>query len=219
MRRLIASVDLGVLVDIISNVAGMMILLACVALLVQRQDAATPHGRLAAKPISYPLTYLPEKRSITYCLKNRKFYRLPETQLLEEVTERTRTGKPVMWVELAKDGVYGRIHVTPTATGFRFQFRTNQDGGIPLTDATELTKALDEEVEKYPPDKFFYVFHVWPDAFADFREIREFLLQRRVEVGWMPRSYERPDPGEPPPFDITYAIGMYDEHYTSIKAQ
>lgn len=220
-HRLHDSVDLGVLVDIISNVAGMMILLACISLLTQdqRTEPARPVERV--KPISFPLAYLPDKRSVTLCLVHGALYELPEIQLLDAVLARTAKGESVEWLELEHEGVVGRIEVTNTATGYRFLYRTLPGKGLPLADVRGVTRKLDDLVSRYPPDRFFLVFHSWPEEFAPFRDVREYLHAKGVEVGWNPRR-------EPPAvssrvrgdhFDVAYSIGEYDERLTSIKAQ
>lgn len=211
--------DFSVLVDVLSNMAGMMVLMACVALLVR--DAGTPGQRERdAKPINYPMAYLPiEKRPVAFCIKYGRFYELPEEALLAKITEGAADGEPVEWVELTKDGVFGRIDVTDTATGFKFQFKLleDQQGGTPVNDQVALAKRLDGIVATFPPDRFFYVIHTWDDAHAPFREIREYLLEQGVEVGWSPHAYEFDYRFSQ--YDVVYAIGQYSKDFSSIKAQ
>jgi hypothetical protein len=214
LRRVDLTVDLGVLVDIISNVAGMMILLACVAMLVSQRGAPGGDRRPAAKPINYPLAYLPDKRSDTFCLRHGKLYQLPEKELLTELTKQAASGKAVGWAELTKDGVKSRIEVVPTATGFRFYYSLLPEGGIPLNNKAKLIEVMNEAIKLNPPDKFFFVFHVWPEHFAEFRDLREYLLERGVEVGWSPRNT-----ASNRDYDLVYAIGEYNENLSSIKAQ
>jgi hypothetical protein len=214
------SIDYSVLVDIISNVAGMMIMLACVALLVQQKDIE-PVEDQKAKPISFPLAYVPVKRSLTLCIKYGNFYQLPEEQLLRAVAARTSKGETVGELSLVHRGVEGRIALTPTTTGFSFRFRLLPSGGLPAVDSLRMAETLDRLLERFPPDRFFYVIQVWPedDGFRRFREVREYLHERGVEVGWTPGLTLPPtDDGQPRP-DIIYSIGEYNEKLSTIKAQ
>jgi hypothetical protein len=216
MARSRLKIDIGVLVDIISNVAGMMILLACVAIMIKHKEEDGEAQRKTAKPISFPLAYIPEKRSLTVCLKYQRLYRLPEEAALEAISKQASTGKPVRSVDIVEAGVNSMVQITPTWTGYRFHYRMLRDGGTPLSNKAKVVKDLDKLIEDYPPDKFFYVFHAWPDCFSDLAEIREYLHERGVEVGWQPRVDE-PSAGDG--YDIVYSMGEYDESLTSIKAQ
>ncbi len=209
-----SSVDLAVLTDIISNVVGMTILLACVALLFRQKTLGESAGEnLAAKPISFPLAYVPEKRSLTLVLKHDRLYELPEKELLEAVTEKVVDHEPVAWLRLEKDGVDGEIHLTSTATGFRFMYKIKPAGGVLLDSTPLLVKTIDAIISKFPPERFFYVFHTWPECFSQFREIREYLIEQGGEVGWHPRAENREK------YDVIYSIGEYDESLSTIKAQ
>jgi len=215
MKPSLANLDLSVLVDVLSNAAGMMMLMACFALVLRQQSPGAMAARTElAKPISFPLAYIPDKRSVTLALKHGKLYRLPEAEMLQAMTERAGQGTPVHYLDLTKDGVSTQIVVTPTATGFRFLFTMQPEGGVPLTDAAQVKKLLQEMIKRFPPEHFFLVVHTWPDSVQHFREIREYLHEQEMEVGWMPRSS-----GEEQGVDIAYSIGEYDEDLTSIKAQ
>ncbi len=219
MRRHRNEIDLSALVDIISNVAGMMILLACVAILVRQQDTTDLVAMTAAKPISFPFPYIPDKRSLTLCLKGERLYQLPEKEALEEISRKTEKGETVQWIDLVKNGVEARVELTPTFTGFRFQYRILPEGGVDLRNKKLLVTTLESILEEYPAEKFFYSFHTWPDSFEEFREIREFLHEKGIEVGWE----LHPDlPGDAPQgtrYDVIYSVGEYDEKLTTIKAQ
>lgn len=214
------NIDFQVLVDIISNVAGMMILLACMAVMVRQQDAPAANDDSGAKPIAFPASYLPGKRSLPLCLKWGQFYELPERDLLEAMAEKASKGKPVAWVSVPGDDVDGRLDLTPTITGFRFSYRLNPRGGIPLRDTARLVERLEEIIRKRPPENFFYVIHTWPECFEQFRDVRAFLHDRGVEVGWNTHLHQPPDePGGEPPMDVVYSMGEYSENLSSIKAQ
>ena len=207
-------IDLSALVDIISNIAGMMLLLACVALLVSQKEKDPVNDlEISTKPISFPMAYIPDKRSLTLCLKFGNLYELPEKELLEAIKKNTENGQAVQWLTVSKEGVNATIHLTPTNTGFRFEYKLTKDGGVPLNATQELVKRLGSIIEKYSPQDFFYVFHTWPQHFSDFREIREYLLENGVEIGWVPRTNEEKI------FDVVYSMGEYDEHLSTIKAQ
>lgn len=217
--RLHDSVDLAVLADIFAKAAGMMILLACKTLIVAHQQPAGPAGQQvkpdeSVKLISFPLAYLPNKRSVTIALRHGHLYQLPDRELLEAVLAKTTTGEPVTWLDLEKDGVQARIELTPTATGFRFLYRLDPEGGVPLNDPLKLGKTLDQLLKQYPHENYFVTVQTWPEAFPAFRELREYLIENKMEVGWIPRSNDREGR-----YDIAYSVGEYSENLSSIKAQ
>lgn len=208
------SVDLSVLVDIVSNIAGMMILLACISLKMKTETPVDTATNQSVKSLSFPLAYLPHKRSVTICLKNGQLYELPDEKMLQNVVAAVADGTPITELTVEDGGVEGTIGVTPTATGYRFEYNLKETGGLPLGDTVAVTNRLDQLIKRFPPSNYFYVFNTWPDEFESFREIREYLHDHEVEVGWMPR-----DPQFSGPYDIAYSIGEYSEGLSSIKAQ
>ncbi len=208
-------IDLAVLVDIISNIAGMMILFACFALLAKVDKSNEPPTPVA-KPINFPLAYLPiKKSSVTIVLKHGRLYRLPADALLQQVQQRAAKGEVVQHLELEQDGVLGRIELTQAALGFRFKYSMLPAGGVPLRSALKVKEVLDELVAAYPAERYFIMVHVWPDEFESFRNIREYLNEKQMEVGWHPRITRSPNEI----WDVTLAVGEYSEGFTSIKAQ
>ncbi len=208
-------IDLSVLVDIISNAAGMMILFACLAMITNDQKSTAP--QLDAKPIDFPLAYLPyDKRTVTLVLKNDELYLLPAEALLKEVLDQNRKGVFIDAVQVEKNGVVGRALFTPSGLGYRFMYKMNQGDGIPLHKAIQLKKTLDELLDKYPKDRYFTTIYAWPDEFDELREIREYLIQHGMVVGWNPRL---DPPGMRGTWDVIMAYGEYSEGFSTIKAQ
>lgn len=205
------------LVDIMCNVAGVLIQFACLALIINGQgQSPTPTPRAAAKPIDFPLSYLPVKKiSVTVALRHGQFYRLPGVELVEQVTAKSARGEVVDWLEIEKAGVHARIELTDTALGFRFKYNLLPVGGVPVNAPTKIQEALDQLVRDFPPDHYFVTLHVWPEDFQAFRDVREYLHEKKMEVGWQPRV----DLPTPDSWDITLAVGEYSEGFTSIKAQ
>ena len=121
-RQPFSNIDFSALVDIISNVAGMMILLACVAIVINQNVDVTDEIKVNTyKSISFPLAYVPDKRSVTLCLKYGHLYTLPEKELLEEISKLTARGVATDSLVLNKNGVNAVIELTPTLTGYRFK--------------------------------------------------------------------------------------------------
>jgi hypothetical protein len=206
-------IDFSALVDIISNMGGMMIMFACMAVLMQHNKEGQQPQATTAKPIAFPMPYIPEKSSFTLCLRHGKCYKLPQEQLLKAVAEHSKTGKILETLDLTEGGVWGEIQLAPLFTGFRFSYRLLPDGGVPVKNVVELTRFLDETVARLPKDRFFISLRAWPEDFAALREVREYLLAMGYEVGWSPGFTDEGG------IDIAYAIGDYDENLTSIKAQ
>lgn len=205
-------VDFSALVDIISNMGGMMIMFACIAVMLENQ--LQEDGEPArAKPIAYPLPYLPEKSSVTICLRHGRCYELPQRQLLEGVVRESEKGVLVESLKLEHGGVRGEVEVARLYTGFRFHYALLPDGGVPVDRVVELTTFLNNTLSNYPKDRYFVSLRAWPEDFRALRDVREFLLEQGYEVGWSPGFTDTAG------IDISYAIGDYDENLTSIKAQ
>ena len=86
------TVDFSVLVDIISNAAGMMILFACMALLIRNDDPVKETSE-NLKPINFPLAYLPTKKTtVIIALKDGRLHELPGDALLKEVIRQNKLG-------------------------------------------------------------------------------------------------------------------------------
>ena len=213
MMRQKTEIDLSALVDIISNVAGMMILMACIAVVV-RSKTTDPEAAATAsrKPISYPMSYIPEKRSLTLCMKYDRLYELPEKEALTEISERAAKGTPVQWIQLHRSGVEAIVETTSTLTGFSFTYILHPDGGLPLVDKGVVADAMRGIMRRYPPDQFFYDIHTWPDCFDAFRDLRQFIQERGGEVGWSPHTHDGDS-------DVSYSVREYNEYMSTIKAQ
>jgi hypothetical protein len=213
MMRQKTEIDLSALVDIISNVAGMMILMACIAVVVRSKtmDSEAP-ATAPRKPISYPMSYISEKRSLTLCMKYDRLYELPEKEALTEISERAAKGTPVQWIQLHRNGVEAIVETTPTLTGFRFSYILYPEGGLSLADKGEVADAMRGIMRRYPPDQFFYDIHTWPDCFSAFRDLRQFIQERGGEVGWNPHADDRE-------VDVSYSVREYNEDMSTIKAQ
>ena len=210
--------DYGTLVDILSNAAGMMVLLACIALLTQRVGVSeTGEQRPRAKPISFPLTYIPDKRPITLCLKNGHLYEMPDKAAMEEaIAEINRRGGPIETIDVSSPDVDATIRATDTMTGYEFIFNMRPDGGFPLNGPPDALKArLNAVLATYPPSEYFIRLYVWQDSFGYLATIREYLLAQGTEVGW---SLWWAAPGMSRD-DVHHAIGIYDERFSSLKAQ
>lgn len=213
MMRQKTEIDLSALVDIISNVAGMMILMACIAVVVRSKTTDSEAAATASrKPISYPMSYIPEKRSLTLCMKYGRLYELPEKEALTEISERAAKGTPVQWIQLHRSGVEAIVETTSTLTGFRFTYILYPDGGLPLADKGAVADAMRGIMRRYPPDQFFYDIHTWPDCFDAFRDLRQFIQERGGEVGWSPHAHESD-------FDVSYSVREYNDYMSTIKAQ
>lgn len=207
-------VDFSVLVDVISNAAGMMIIFACIAMLIEANPVTEdPQG----KPIGFPLAYMPiEKMSVALVLKNNRLYQLPTEDLLKAVLAENRKGKTVGALNLQKNGVSAGIRFAKSGLGYRFLYNIDKTGGIPLKDTAKIRKELDRLLDKYPPSMYFLTIHTWPEDFSSFRDIREYLNEKGMVVGWNPRTDDNPQFGQ---WHIVMAVGEYSNDFSTIKAQ
>lgn len=207
-------IDWSVMVDLISNAAGMMMLFVCITLVVDTDRKQTP-AKVNAKPIDFPLAYLPVKQNpITVALKGGRFYRLPAGELLKEVIRVTESGKTVNFLDVQHEGVLARIQFAPLGLGYRYFYKLQPDGGVPLDRPIALKRRLDALIEQFPPDRYYISIQCWPDQFAYLKTVREYLIEKHVVVGWDCRLEE-----DDSSWDLMFARGDYDKRLSSIKAQ
>ncbi|OVE81073.1 hypothetical protein BVY04_04125, partial [bacterium M21] len=136
-------VDLSVLVDIISNAAGMMILFACLALLMQTKQ--TPARQTDAKPIDFPLAYLPTtKMAIPLAIKHNKLYILPAEEMLQSILDQNQRGEAIDVVSLEKDGVAGQVQFSQIGLGYSFYYTLSPKGGIATNRPLAVKQCLDQ---------------------------------------------------------------------------
>ena len=61
--------------------------------------------------------------------------------MLRAVVERTKDGGTVETLKLEHDGVEATLGVTPTLTGFRFQYKMLETGGVPKPRSEPMRRA------------------------------------------------------------------------------
>ncbi|RMD82475.1 MAG: hypothetical protein D6820_03650 [Lentisphaerae bacterium] len=212
-------IDYGVLVDVISNAAGMLILFACVAILMNHRKVPQAHPE-EGKPISFPMSYMPVyKQVVTMALAHGKLYLLPDREAFQIFLDKTAQSGPLEEVTMNLNGVRTSIRFSPVGLGFEIRYFLNPRKGIALNNLAQVYRKLNELISRYPPDRYFVNIYVWPEHFREFSTIREFLIEKKMEVGWVPRE-KRPAffrPGLYP--DIIIGINNYREGFQAIKAQ
>lgn len=219
MRPFLEKVEGGItVVDLCSNLGGMMILLACLGLLARSAGPADARHAAASgtKPIDFPLTNMPAKNVVVLCLRHGRLYDLMEMErrAVTALARRAQTGAPVRGVQFSGHGVEVTAELLPTAEGFDFTYTLDPGGGIPLADSRGVRDTLLRLRQEYPAGKFFVDVWVWPEdeCFRAARSILEWLHAAGIEAGWSPRSegvYE----------GIAYTIGEGAEDYRSFTSQ
>ena len=114
------------------------------------------------------------------------------------------------------NGVRGLIRADAGDTGFIFLFKVIGKSDSPCSNSWALKKKLDSMATRYPAEQFFFKFKVWnnPEDFQAISDIRKYLTDKGYEVGWIPHSSREDDE-----VDLILGVGIYNESFSSIKAQ
>jgi hypothetical protein len=195
-------------VDLCSNLGGMMILLACLGLAVHSPTPSDsrPNPVNGMKPIDFPLTNVPAKRPIVLCLRFGCLYDLMDAEkaAMQAIAAKAHSGTAVQGVRLTKNGVRIAVDVLSTAEGFFLDYTLVPDAGIPLADQQRVCDKLIRLQERFPPHESFFDLWVWPDSgcYQAARDILSWLHTAGFEAGWSPQPAD-----DDPSTSVAYYLG------------
>ncbi|MCH2175668.1 MAG: hypothetical protein MK193_08065 [Lentisphaeria bacterium] len=204
--------DFSVLVDVISNIAGMMVLFACI-MLWQDVKEDEVHGELA-KPIKYPLAYVSNKKSVILAVKNGYLYQMPSQELLDAAMAESADNGAFRNLKISVNGMEAQLTPSARQLGYEFRYKLSAPSDTPVSDKLALHKKLNALMQKYDAKEYYFNMYSWPQDHRAVRLIRDFLTDNGYEVGWSPRI---PRPDEP--WDVTISLGGYNENFSPLKAQ
>lgn len=187
--------NLDSLVDIVSNNVGILIILAAfmalMALLNPASDAHTGVQPSVAPPprLLVPWTHPTTKNHVLLSMQGNRIQVLDLRKLFRDLSE--RGSGPPQPLTLHQDGV--RIRFFPvTNQVYCMEFVPGERAGETWLEAQRTDSAWQGVLRDYPPERYVYFFWVAGDSFELFRQLRQSLWDRQIEVGWKPVEKKEP---------------------------
>lgn len=183
--------NLDSLVDIVSNIVGILVILAAFMALFGLADPATVSSpergqSLAPQPkkLLIPWSHATNKNAVFYTMQGNRLLHFDLRDFYRKLGKRTQEGKPRP-VTIRQAG--GSIEFFPVTNQiFCLEFTPRKGKGETLLQTERLGSQWKKTLRDYPPENFYYFFWVASDSFEVFREVRKRLWERQYEVGWKP---------------------------------
>ena len=201
MRKIQRSVEQGMnldsLVDIVSNMVGILVILAAFMALIFLLNPV--HKTKNADPRT--LQKIPEKLLVPWSHptnKNHRFLavrgnRIQVFDLRGFYLELSRSKIGMMRVPIAiKQKEYAVRFFPVTNQVYCLEIKSAPGSGENWLKAQLPVSKWKQALREFPPEKFVLFFWVGTESFALFRQIRESLWKRNYEVGWKPAQKKDP---------------------------
>lgn len=189
--------NLDSLVDIVSNIVGILVILAAFmalfglinpAPLLERQQA-----RVAVQPpkkLLVPWSHATNKNSVLFVAQGNRLLHFDLRAFYRELAQRSSQERPRP-VTVEQEGA--RIRFFPVTNQiYCLEFSPYPDAGETWLQASGQGSAWQQVKQRYAPENFYYFFWVAGDSFELFREVRSRLWQDNYEVGWKPVGEDTP---------------------------
>lgn len=182
----ISPLELDSLVDIVFNNVGILVILTVFMALISLVDSSkeTPEKKdevsLATKKIVIPWSHDSQKSSLLFLIRDNRILFLDRSPIYELIKEDI-ISKPKPRNEYKfEDYTVELLPVSASTHCLNFK---------PKSKTGELwykAKVLEKVMKSNSPSEFYFFFWVDADSFELFREVRDFLLAEKFEVGWRP---------------------------------
>lgn len=189
--------SLDSLVDIVSNIVGILIILAAFMALFGLVDPANPlperqrqPTKLPPKKVLVPWSHSTNKNAILFALNGNRLLHL-DMRAFYKTLAGIKSGSRPSPVTIKQEGVRIRFFpVTPQV--YCLEFLPSKGAGETWMAATKGDSLWNKAKNSFPPEKFYYFFWVAGDSFELFRDVREGLWEENFEVGWKPAENGKP---------------------------
>ena len=187
-----ATLSLDSLVDIVSNTVGILIILA-VFMAMFTNLAAPGLSDAHREPVTLqrpvekilvPWSHPTSKNSIYFYLHQNRLLNLDLPAFYAALADH-KPGDGGYPVTIELPAVRTRYYPV-TNHVYCLEFAPRRGHGESWSAAQAPGSAWQRTLEAYPREKYYYFFWVTGDSFELFREIRDLLWDRQVEVGWKP---------------------------------
>lgn len=183
--------ELDSLVDIVSNIVGILVILAAFMALFGLINPATvtepqraPNRPQPPKRLLIPWSHATHKNSVMFSLEGNRLLHLDLRAFYRRLGERRQQGRPRPET-VEQPGLDIRFFPV-TSQVYCLEFKPKPRAGETWLQALGGGSDWKRTLGLYPPEKFYYFFWVAGDSFELFREVRKTLWENNYEVGWKP---------------------------------
>lgn len=196
-RRPAQELNLDSLVDIVSNIVGILVILsAFMGLITLLQPDRDPTGarqlslRQIPKKILVPWSHPTTKNHLYLALRGNRIQFFDLRSFFLQLAEKKFSGTNAP-VTIAQKGVDIRFFPV-TNQIYCLEFQSGRGFGENWLQAQRPQSTWKKVLSEYPPEKYVLFFWVGGDSFELFRQIRKSLWERQYEVGWKPALKDDP---------------------------
>ena len=186
-----AGVNLDSLVDIVSNNVGILIILAAFMALFAllnpgnlTQKTAQPLLPPPTLKLKVPWAHPTTKTPVYFAMHGGRIQHLDMKQFYKALSGKKPGSKPEP-VEISQKSLDIRFFPV-TNQIYCMEFEPHTGAGETLRQAKAPGSEWNRVLSAFSPERFTFHFWVRGDSFSQFREIREDLWKRQIEVGWKP---------------------------------
>jgi hypothetical protein len=192
-----ASLNLDSLVDIVTNMVGILIIIAAFMALLALVGPGRPGPRretqsaaTAPRRVLVPWSHPTHKQTLFFAVRGNRVLFLDLKPFYEQLKAATpgRRGAPVAF---AQPGVKVRFFAV-TNQLYCLEFTPRPGAGETWADAQRAVSSFRRALARYPRESFVYFFWVAGDSFEGFRDFRQGLWKQQVETGWKPVLTDAP---------------------------
>ncbi|MDH4248818.1 MAG: hypothetical protein OEW39_13495 [Deltaproteobacteria bacterium] len=201
MKRRVKAIDqflnLDSLVDIVSNNVGILIILAAFMALLALinpgfalKDPVRLDQSRSVPRLRVPWSHPTHKTPIFFFVRDNRVQHLDMREFYAALSQRT-PGSRVREESFSFKSLDLRFFPV-TNQIYCLEIKPHPGGGEPWPVAAKPGSEWEQTLRRYPPERHTFFFWVGGDSFALFRDIRESLWNRQVEVGWKPALANTP---------------------------
>lgn len=189
--------NLDSLVDIVSNMVGILVILATFMALmtllnpIRRSETAQPRTfRKIPEKLLVPWSHPTTKNHLFLALRDN---RIQYFDLRDFYLELSKQKLGVIRTPITINRKNHTIRFFPvTNQVYCLEFKTGKAFGEKWVDAQKATSGWRRVLREYPPEKYVLFFWVGTESFELFRQLRKSLWDQQYEVGWKPTHVDDP---------------------------
>ena len=186
-----ASLNLDSLVDIVTNIVGILIIIAAFMAMLALVNPVRSSSRLEApralpapQRLQVPWSHPTHKQTVFFAVRENRVQFLDLKPLYGQLMalDPGRRGEPVT---LSQPGAKVRFFPV-TNQIYCLEFTPRSGAGETWAEAQRANSRFRQVLARYAREGYVYFFWVAGDSFEGFRDFRQGLLKQQVETGWKP---------------------------------
>ena len=188
------TLNLDSLVDIVSNIVGILVLLAAFMALfgMLSQSSQLPSQAIQLQPekVMVPWSHSTNKPPVLFILQGNRLMHLDLREFYRNLANIPPGDKPKQ-TQFKQDGVTIGFFPISNQT-YCLVFEPQEKSGETWLQADRDSSSWKKAQLQYPSQSFYYFFWVRDDSFELFRDVRKSLWDANYEVGWKPIGPKSP---------------------------